>query len=193
MNSWKVILLQKIDLTLLMYQILSIYCGCFDLQVRGCHGGTMQITVTWHVIPCGLTDRYQCLWGVWYHHLQNRRIVCREGRHNILLWNVGNYQPGTWHHMLLIPSFLVCIHIVPIHLNPHCTTSSETTLYCFISIHIVLLHLMYSAFKKSLCTLAMVCRFGCQYRSYSWSVLLLHCIQLFNNGWSAILIKCLIV
>jgi hypothetical protein len=48
---------------------------------------------------------------------------------------------------------------------------------------------LYSAFGKSLCTQAMVRRFGCQYRSCRWSVLLFHYIQLFNSGWSAIPVK----
>jgi hypothetical protein len=51
----------------------------------------------------------------------------------------------------------------------------------------------YSAFGKSLCTYATVRRFGCQYRSCRWSVLLFHRIQLLNNGWSAIPVKCLVV
>jgi hypothetical protein len=36
----------------------------------------------------------------------------------------------------------------------------------------------YSEFRKSLCTYATVCRFGCQYQSCCWGMLLFHCIQL---------------
>jgi hypothetical protein len=36
-------------------------------------------------------------------------------------------------------------------------------------------------------------RLICQYRSCRWSVLLFHCIQLLNSGWSAIQVKCVIV
>jgi hypothetical protein len=40
---------------------------------------------------------------------------------------------------------------------------------------------------------ATVSRFGCQYRSCRWSVLLFHCIQSLNSDWSAIPVKCVIV
>jgi hypothetical protein len=55
----------------------------------------------------------------------------------------------------------------------------------------------YTVRLKSRCALrpwySMVRRFGCQYWCCHWSVLLFHCIQLLNSGWSAIPVKCLIV
>jgi hypothetical protein len=52
---------------------------------------------------------------------------------------------------------------------------------------------IFLAVRKSLCTEATIRRFGCQYRSCRCSVMLFHCIQLLNSGWSAIPVKCVIV
>jgi hypothetical protein len=51
----------------------------------------------------------------------------------------------------------------------------------------------YSTFGKSLCTSATVRISGFQSQSCRCSVLLFHCIQSLNSGWSAIPVKCVIV
>jgi hypothetical protein len=72
----------------------------------------------------------------------------------------------------------------------HVYTQRRTEIVCWwvFSSFVILKYVFLQCVRK----VAVHLRFGCQYRSCSWSVLLFHCIQLLNSGWSAILVECLI-